>query len=80
MNLADLAYLTQLLERNKISATELCVKGKNTSRLSFTMNKRWDNKLTRLCVQYDLTLDRSYDIFQSKNKQRYHITYRRAYT
>ena len=79
MKLNQLGYIIQLLERHKIPATELIVKGKDSSRLSFTMNKRWDSKLTRLCVQYDMPLTRSYDIFQPKGKQRYHITLRRAY-
>jgi len=79
MKLNQLSYLCQILERHKIPATELLIKGKETNRLSFTMAKRYTERLERTCAQYDLRLTTSYDSFITRNKHRYHIEFRRTY-
>jgi hypothetical protein len=80
MKLNQLAYICQLLERQKIPATQLCVKGKNTSRVSFTLPVRYGNRLTKVCAQYNLKLSTSIDIFLPsidiflpQTQARYHI-------
>ena len=74
MKLNQLAYITQLLERHKIPASQLVVIGKNSNRISFTLPKSYHNTLTKMCDRYNLKWSTSLDIFLPKTKSRYHIT------
>jgi hypothetical protein len=73
MKLNQLAYICQLLERQKIPATQICIKGKNTSRVSFTLPVRYSTRLAKVCAQYNLKLSTSIDIFLPQTQARYHI-------
>lgn len=80
MNLTQLAYLCQLLERHKIPASQLIVKGKRSKRISFTAPRRYAERILKLAQDNNLAFDTSTDIFISKSKTRFHLTFRRLPT
>jgi hypothetical protein len=77
MNLADLAYLTQLLERHKIPATHITISHDDS--ISFNVEEKYNHRLRKISEgqELDLTISHDWHLFRAATP-RYHLTYRRT--
>lgn len=74
MKLQHLQWALQLLERHKIHATQLTIKGKESDVLSFTAPRTQWGKLNTLAGHCNGEVRTTVDIFIPKNQMRVQFT------